>query len=526
MAMRSDRPGERRLRDQIRFLLDTARALSREPDLDALFTRLHDLIAEQFTVWTFFIALDTENRAQIDVPFYVEDGKRFRLPIHLPVDASITGEVFRSGQPMLVRMREEFDRLRTMVIGPSDTARAQSAIYAPLRVGDRTLGVISLQSDRPQSYDEQDLELLVAVAEQTAIAVVNALHLNEIEQQRRDFELLVEIAGGLASDEFALEQMCERIHRQLKRFIDAHVFYVALLSDEGDMLRPEYCVDGDRRINPEPVPIRRTFSESVLESRQAIVIDDLETDPRVSKYDRFGDAATASRSVIMLPMLIGERPLGVLSIQSPQSNAYPQSSLRLLRSVTDQLSFAINNVQLYRQTERRADRDALTNLYNRRYAMQRLRDELDRALRRGTRVCVLMLDLDNLKTINDSYGHPVGDLALQTLADALRHACRASDVICRLGGDEFLVIFPDLIEDETKPIVTRVRDELLNHSLPVPGGDLALEASMGVAVSQAGADADALILSADRELYRDKANAKSSGASRRRARRRDDPPRK
>ena len=141
MAMRSDRPGERRLRDQIRFLLDTARALSREPDLDALFTRLHDLIAEQFTVWTFFIALDTENRAQIDVPFYVEGGKRFRLPIHLPVDASITGEVFRSGQPMLVRMREEFDRLRTMVIGPSDTARAQSAIYAPLRVGDRTLGV-------------------------------------------------------------------------------------------------------------------------------------------------------------------------------------------------------------------------------------------------------------------------------------------------------------------------------------------------------------------------------------------------
>lgn len=524
MAMQNDRRGERRLRDQIRFLLDTARALSREPDLDALFTRVHGLIAEQFNLWTFFIALDGENRIEMDVPFYVENGKRFRQAIRLPVDASITGEVFRSGQPMLVRTREEFDRLRTMVIGPSDTARAQAAIYAPLRVGDRTLGVMSVQNTEASCYDEHDLELLVAVAEQTAIAVINAWHLNEIEQQRQELEMLVEIASGLASDEFALEHMCRRIHRQLKRFIDAHVFYVALLSDEGDVLRHEYCVDGDRRITLEPVQVRRTFAESVLESREAIVIGDLTTDPRVRKYDRFGDSSTASRSVIMLPMLIGDRPLGVLSVQSPQPNAYSQSSVRLLRSVTDQLSFAINNAQLYRQTEERADRDALTNLYNRRYAMMRLIDELQRAARRGTRVCVLMLDLDNFKTINDTYGHPIGDLALQTIADALRRACRGSDIICRYGGDEFLVIFPDLIEAETTPMVTRVRDELLNNKVAVPGGVIELEASMGVTVSQAGADADSLIRAADRELYRDKANARSSGASRRRAPRSSDPP--
>lgn len=517
MAMRSDRPGERRLRDQIRFLLDTARALSREPDLDALFTRLYDLMAEQFTVGTFFIAVDNGIRAELDVPFYVEERKRFRLPIRLPVDATITGEVFRSGQPMLIRSREEFDRLRTIVIGPSDTARSQSAIYAPLRAGDRTLGVISVQHEKAQSYDEQDLELLVAVAEQTAIAVVNASHLNEIEQQRRELEMLVDISGGLASDEFALEHMCERIHGLLNTFIDAHVFYVALLSDDGDVLRHEYCIDGDRRVALEPVPVRRTFAESVLESREAATIGDLASDPRVRKFDAFGDTSTAARSIIMLPLLIGDRPLGVVSVQSPQPNAFPGSALRLLRSITDQLSFAINNVQLYRQTEQRADRDALTNLYNRRFAMQRLNDELERALRRGTHVCLMMLDMDNFKTINDTYGHPIGDLALQTIADALRRACRGSDVICRYGGDEFLVIFPDLIEAETTPMVTRVRDELLKHSVTVPGGSIALEASMGVAISEAGTDASALVAAADRELYRDKANARNSGGSRRRA---------
>ena len=507
MAIRSDRPGERRLRDQIRFLLDAARALSREPDLDALFTRVHELIAEQFTAWTFFIAIDAGNRTEIGVPFYVEDGKRFRLPIRLPFDATITGEVFRSGQPMLVRTPEEFKRLRTVVIGPDETARAASAIYAPLRVGERTIGVMSVQNTQPDCYDEQDLELLVAVAEQTAIAVINAEHLNEIEQQRRELEMLVDIGRGLASDEFALEHMCRRIHQQLKTFIDAHVFYVALLGDEGDVLHPEYLVDGTQELQIETVPIRQTFAESVLESREAVIIGDLSSDPRVRKYDRFGDKNSAARSVIMLPLLIGERPLGVISVQSPQPNAYTGTALRLLRLITDQLSFAINNVQLYRRTERRADRDALTNLYNRRYAMGRLTDELDRASRRGTRVCLLMLDLDNFKIINDTYGHPIGDLALQVIADALRRSCRGSDVICRYGGDEFLVIFPDLIEAETAPMITRVRDELARHRVPVPSGSLGLEASMGDAVSQSGTTADALVSAADRELYRDKARA-------------------
>lgn len=119
-----------------------------------------------------------------------------------------------------------------------------------------------------------------------------------------------------------------------------------------------------------------------------------------------------------------------------------------------------------------------------------------------------MLDLDNFKAINDTYGHPIGDLALQCIADALRKSCRASDIICRYGGDEFLVVFPDLIEAETAPMVTRLRDELLRHTIPIPGGSFALEASIGVAVSEAGMDAGALMLAADRALYRDKERAR------------------
>lgn len=510
MAMRSDRPGQRRLRDQIRFLLDTARALSREPNLDALFTRLHQLIGEQFPAWTFFIALDGD-AAEMEVAYYVEDGKRFTESIRLPVGETITGEVFRSGQPVLVRTRDEFDRLRTMPIGPGERGRAASAIFAPLRAGDKTLGVISVQSMEPGCFDERDLELLVAVGEQTAIAVVNARRMLEIELQRRELELLLEIGRGLASDEFSLQQMCRRIHALLKTIMDAHVFYVALLSEDGKSLHPEYCVDGESEQHIDAVPIMRTFAESVLDSGNATLIGDLTTDRRVRKYDRFGDRASAVRSVIMLPLQIGERAIGIVSAQSPTPHAYDAALLRVMRSIADQLALAINNVQLYRRTEQRADRDALTDLYNRRYAMRRLSDELERAQRRGTRICLLMLDLDNFKAINDTHGHPIGDIALQCIADALRLSCRASDIMCRYGGDEFLVIFPDLVEPETAPMVTRLRNELRRHTVPIPGGSLALEASIGVALSEPDSTIDTLLLTADRALYKDKDRPRKDG---------------
>jgi diguanylate cyclase (GGDEF)-like protein len=330
----------------------------------------------------------------------------------------------------------------------------------------------------------------------------------EIEQQRLELELLVELGRGLASDEFSLKQMCRRIHAQLGSIIDAHVFYAALLCDDGENLHPEYCVEGDTEVHIDAVPVNRTLAESVIATREPLVIGDLRHDSRVRKYDRVGDKATVMRSLIMLPLHIGDRPIGVVSVQSPRVGAYDGAALRLLRSITDQLALAVNNAQLYRQTEERADRDALTDLYNRRYAMRRLSDELDRGLRRGTRVCVLMLDLDNFKNINDTYGHPIGDLALLNIAEALRRSCRASDVICRYGGDEFMVIFPDLIEAEAAPMVTRLRDELLQRPLPVPGGTVAIEASIGVAVSEPGMDADALLVAADRALYDDKTRAR------------------
>jgi diguanylate cyclase (GGDEF)-like protein len=96
-----------------------------------------------------------------------------------------------------------------------------------------------------------------------------------------------------------------------------------------------------------------------------------------------------------------------------------------------------------RSLEKRAIGDDTTKLYNKDYFRQRLNEELRRAVRYGQPISVVMVDVDNLKKINDTYGHPVGDEALRAVASAVRHTCRQTDVPCRYGGDEFVVILPE-----------------------------------------------------------------------------------
>lgn len=109
-----------------------------------------------------------------------------------------------------------------------------------------------------------------------------------------------------------------------------------------------------------------------------------------------------------------------------------------------------------RNLEKRAIGDTTTELYNKDYFRQRLNEELRRAVRYSQPISVVMVDMDNLKKINDKFGHPVGDEALKAVASAIRHTCRQSDVPCRYGGDEFVVILPETTKEQARAFADRV----------------------------------------------------------------------
>lgn len=167
--------------------------------------------------------------------------------------------------------------------------------------------------------------------------------------------------------------------------------------------------------------------------------------------------------------------------------------------------FAADLAIANRRLQQVARTDSLTNFPNRRYAMERLQQEWKVAERNQRNLCCMIVDVDNFKQINDRHGHDVGDAALKHAAAKLKEGLRAQDVICRTGGDEFLVICPDTPLDSAMKCAERVRHLLEQASLALGGTKIPMSVSIGVAArDDSMADVDALIKQADLGAYKAK----------------------
>src|SRR5438309_3339524 len=152
-------------------------------------------------------------------------------------------------------------------------------------------------------------------------------------------------------------------------------------------------------------------------------------------------------------------------------------------------------------------RDALTGVYNRWYVMEKIDSEMNRSLRHGSPVALLMLDIDHFKRINDSFGHTAGDQVLKSFGQVLRESCRVYDVPGRYGGEEFCIVLPETRIGNTTAVAERIRQRLAQSRFDVGGDRVAtITASMGIAGMDSVADeglvtSAALIERADRALY-------------------------
>lgn len=151
-------------------------------------------------------------------------------------------------------------------------------------------------------------------------------------------------------------------------------------------------------------------------------------------------------------------------------------------------------------------RDSLTGLYNRWYVMEKIDSEMNRSLRHGSPVALLMLDIDHFKRINDSFGHPAGDSVLRSFGQVLRESCRVYDIPGRYGGEEFCIVLPETRIGNTHAVADRIQQRLAEIRFDVGEENVAITASIGIAGLDSVADeglvtSTALIERADRALY-------------------------
>jgi diguanylate cyclase (GGDEF)-like protein len=172
----------------------------------------------------------------------------------------------------------------------------------------------------------------------------------------------------------------------------------------------------------------------------------------------------------------------------------------------------VENVDLHETVQRQAVTDELTGLFNHRRFQEVMTVEVERARRYGHELGLIMLDIDNFKQINDTYGHLQGDLVLREVARVLRQSSREIDEPARYGGEEMAVALPQTDLEGAYQFAERVRRRIEALALPQPdGGVLKVTASFGAASLAAipGADKDALVAAADAALYEAKRNGKN-----------------
>jgi diguanylate cyclase (GGDEF)-like protein len=163
------------------------------------------------------------------------------------------------------------------------------------------------------------------------------------------------------------------------------------------------------------------------------------------------------------------------------------------------------------ELQKAATTDSLTGIHNRGELMKHLDNELERCRRYEEDFCVLMIDMDNFKSINDRYGHQTGDRVLIKAADIFQKACRTTDVVGRYGGEEFLVLVPNTTVDEAHVFAERIRTELEHHEIELENGSrLTTTCSIGITRFQSGIDAEQLLHDADMALYMAKVDGRNT----------------
>jgi len=217
------------------------------------------------------------------------------------------------------------------------------------------------------------------------------------------------------------------------------------------------------------------------------------------------------RAVVCVPLAAHNKPVGVLYLYDTKERQFKDRQLDLLALLASFAAMAIDNASLHSRTKLMALTDALTGLYNNRYFMQVFPHELIRARRYMKPLSLVMIDVDNFKKLNDTYGHPKGDQVLAAVGNILAGSLRAADFSFRYGGEEFTVVLPETRLEGAFMVAENLREKISKGVTPLLGRSAVQTVSVSLGVASYPSDGtttDQILAHADHCLYQAKRQGK------------------
>jgi diguanylate cyclase (GGDEF)-like protein len=291
------------------------------------------------------------------------------------------------------------------------------------------------------------------------------------------YRRLADIFHDVLSEE-RLDSLLDRIADTLGELVPYDTFTIYQADEARRCLIPLMARDNwaEEIMNDRPV-FGQGITGWAVEHREAQLVNQAHLDPRVKVVP--GTPPDEPEALITIPLIARDAIKGALNIYRLGADArFTEEDFEMAKRFGDAAALALDNAQVRETLELQAQTDSLTGLYNHRYFHDRLRAEITRATRTHDSIAVLMLDIDDFKRVNDVHGHGTGDQLLVALADVLRGSVRLSDVVCRLGGEEFGVIMPSCDAGAAVGLAKRLLEAIGKESFEPADG---LTVSIGIA---------------------------------------------
>lgn len=347
------------------------------------------------------------------------------------------------------------------------------------------------------SFDEPSLSL------QDELEKLREIN-ERLEKKVQDMELLLEL-NLFASQRLSRDETLFSIQNLFVKSFNLDHYLLLLRSSDSGRLQ----VSSQHGANLEPnswidVTKDDKVMNQILEKGESIFVPDLSKDSKPS----FLATINKTGAVLVLPLVSEhEAILGVIVLHRDRPNSFSQREIEFLQFMATHAAGVIDKSILFQNTQELAYTDALTGVFNRRYFDQRFSREVVRARRYSRSLAVLMIDIDHFKKFNDTFGHLQGDVVLQNVASILENKLRRADILCRYGGEEFVVLLPEIDLHNAEIVAEKLRAAIMsNATLERPGMPRQhITISVGVAaLPDSGSDGKEILNKADRALYKAK----------------------
>jgi diguanylate cyclase (GGDEF)-like protein len=417
-------------------------------------------------------------------------------PVHPPTRDSLFYQAAKEGQLTIVPDIQLEEHL------PANW-KSGSLISLPLIFHKNVIGIMNVTFFEPGDPDEQTLQVLDLLSNQAAIAINNA-RTYEAEREQRRLAQALQSTGRAIQSSLDLEVVLDQILTQIATVIPYYSSNLILFEEGNAKMVRQQGFQEDQKSPELPTQVelfditRFSTLKKMAQTKKPLIIADTENDSdwvKTSSTERILSWAGA-------PILDGDLVIGFLSLNSQIRHFYRPEHADVLSAFASQASIALTHARLHNEIQEMAITDPLTNLFNRRGLNRWGQYEIERAQRFGSKLSAVFLDLDNFKSINDTYGHDTGDVVLKAVVSSCRNVIRKIDIFSRIGGDEFLVILPETPLDIALQVAERLRGAVAEQVIKVNTHQVQTTISLGVVeLTPEIQDLPELINEADRFMY-------------------------